>query len=180
MNLTGDTNIYAWVTVDGKRRLSDNINMGAYQSSATPQEANFRYCYQDVEVNCHNGAGGFYTWATALGLISACNTEAGCTTINNVRGVCPTGWHIPTLAEWNTLITHTTSALKTKDTWLSGVGLDSLGLDIEATGISSYSTALPNYIFSSYGTNTTFWAADEYSASAGYLISFSPMITWQV
>lgn len=78
-----------------------------------------------------------------------------------------------TLAEWNTLITHTTSALKTKDTWLSGVGLDSLGLDIEATGISSYSTALPNYIFSSYGTNTTFWAADEYSASAGYLISFS-------
>ena len=38
--------------------------------------------------------GGLYQWPETM----AYNTNQG------VQGICPSGWHIPTVAEWNTLI----------------------------------------------------------------------------
>jgi uncharacterized protein (TIGR02145 family) len=54
--------------------------------------------------------GGLYDWATAMDISSSCNGQfvANCgATINTPhRGICPSGWHIPTVADWETLINY--------------------------------------------------------------------------
>lgn len=52
--------------------------------------------------------GYFYTIAVALGVpeLNATNTKA----FEGARGICPTGWHIPTVAEWIGLVGHCSDA----------------------------------------------------------------------
>jgi uncharacterized protein (TIGR02145 family) len=60
-----------------------------------------KWCYGDTETNCTN-EGGFYSWAEANALASTCNTTTCTPSVPN-QGICPTGWHIPTDAEFKTL-----------------------------------------------------------------------------
>jgi len=66
-----------------------------------------RYCYTG-DTNCTNTAsgmiyGGLYDWATATNQDPTnCNTTS-CPLRSPYQGICPTGWHIPTDAEWTTL-----------------------------------------------------------------------------
>jgi uncharacterized protein (TIGR02145 family) len=53
-----------------------------------------KYCYGDSTVNCDT-YGGLYQWKEAMQY----------DTTQGVRGICPAGWHIPTLAEFQTLST---------------------------------------------------------------------------
>jgi len=46
-----------------------------------------------------------YDWAMAMALPSSCNSTRCSTQIQpKHKGICPSGWHIPTVAEWTTLI----------------------------------------------------------------------------
>ena len=72
-----------------------------------------RLCYNDgashqdsacTETKSSLIYGGLYTWATATNQASSCNVTS-CTPASP-QGICPTGWHIPTDAEWTTLINH--------------------------------------------------------------------------
>ena len=65
-----------------------------------------RHCYTGDD-NCTNTSsgmiyGGLYDWATATNQASSCNTTS-CPPTSPYQGICPTGWHIPTDAEWSTL-----------------------------------------------------------------------------
>jgi uncharacterized protein (TIGR02145 family) len=51
-----------------------------------------KYCYQNATSNCTT-YGGLYQWDEAM---QYSITEGA-------RGICPSGWHIPTDAEWKTL-----------------------------------------------------------------------------
>lgn len=71
------------------------------------------WCYNDDAANCSK-YGRLYSWSAAMdsaGLVSAANAEAACgyetTCTPNVphQGLCPEGWHVPTLTEWSTLAT---------------------------------------------------------------------------
>ncbi|MCX6793265.1 MAG: hypothetical protein NTY12_04545 [Candidatus Falkowbacteria bacterium] len=78
-----------------------------------------KYCYSNNNANCLNN-GGLYEWAEALGLPYDCNsagsvnngngtytiscpTSGSYTIGNQTRGICPTGWHIPSISEWQSL-----------------------------------------------------------------------------
>ena len=68
------------------------------------------FCYHDSTQYCEK-LGRFYTWGAAMdsaGIFSAngkgCGDGETCLPTFPVRGVCPSGWHLPTLAEWNSLI----------------------------------------------------------------------------
>lgn len=63
------------------------------------------WCYGDDPANCAK-YGRLYTWAAAVGGAEdecggghECNLGTG-----DVQGVCPKGWHLPSKAEWETLI----------------------------------------------------------------------------
>jgi uncharacterized protein (TIGR02145 family) len=51
-----------------------------------------KYCYNDLPSNCDT-YGGLYTWSEAMKYLSS----------QNLHGICPAGWHIPTSDEFNTL-----------------------------------------------------------------------------
>ena len=63
------------------------------------------WCYDDKDENCAK-YGRLYTWAAAVGKTETecgdgqeCNLGTG-----DIRGVCPEGWHLPSLEEWEDLI----------------------------------------------------------------------------
>jgi len=51
-----------------------------------------------------NYNGSLYYWATAMDLPSSCNSSSCSSQIQpKHRGICPSGWHLPTKAEWDVL-----------------------------------------------------------------------------
>jgi uncharacterized protein (TIGR02145 family) len=61
-----------------------------------------KHCPANVAANCST-KGGLYTWNEAMQYV----TTAG------AQGICPTGWHIPTDAEYYTLENYLTDAGQT-------------------------------------------------------------------
>ncbi len=71
-----------------------------------------KYCYFNDTANCRI-YGGLYRYSEAFGLPLICDDDPEgndeCTPIRDAnghsQGICPDGWHIPTLEEWNALAT---------------------------------------------------------------------------
>jgi uncharacterized protein (TIGR02145 family) len=62
-----------------------------------------KFCVDDIADNCAT-YGGLYTWPEAMGLSWQCEEQSCADQLGSPhRGICPTGWHIPTQAEWSTL-----------------------------------------------------------------------------
>jgi len=56
-----------------------------------------RNCYDNNPTNC-DLYGGLYTWATVMNGAGSSNDNPSV-----VQGICPTGWHLPSDAEWTQL-----------------------------------------------------------------------------
>ncbi|MCL2207893.1 MAG: hypothetical protein FWB90_07360 [Fibromonadales bacterium] len=101
---------------DGKRYLSVQIG------SQTWMAENLNYDVPDNDADrCHKDDpsrcvtyGRLYDWATALDIDAACNTKSladcGAALDTLHQGICPDGWHVPSNAEWNTLVDFTGSS----------------------------------------------------------------------
>lgn len=92
-----DGNNYPTVTIGTQLWMAKNINVGTRIDSTQEQTNNSiieKYCYNDHKSNC-DVYGGLYQW----------NEMMQYDTTPGVQGICPTGWHIPTDAEWTTLTT---------------------------------------------------------------------------
>lgn len=90
-----DGKTYRTIVIGGLEWLVDNMNKGKMINSSQPQTDNDeveKYCYDDDAKNCDR-FGGLYTWDEAMGYAD----EPG------VQGICPTGWWIPTDANWKEL-----------------------------------------------------------------------------
>jgi uncharacterized protein (TIGR02145 family) len=94
-----DGKVYKWVKIGEQVWMADNLN---YDLNETVGKCYNYGTYYDV---CDTD-GRLYNWATAMNLGPPCNTYNTCESYiqQNHQGVCPDGWHIPTYAEWNTLI----------------------------------------------------------------------------
>ena len=76
-------------------RLAQNLNVGTRINGLQEQTNNGiikKHCNGDLDSNC-NVYGGLYQWDEAMQYV----------TTEGVKGICPTGWHLPTDAEWCTL-----------------------------------------------------------------------------
>jgi len=75
--------------------MKENLNVGIRIDGSAEQADNSiieKYCYDDYELNC-NVYGGLYQW----------NEMMEYSAQKGVKGICPTGWHIPTDEEWKIL-----------------------------------------------------------------------------
>ena len=76
--------------------MKQNLNIGARINGSLGQTNNSsieKYCYNDLESNC-NIYGGLYQWNEMMQYV----------TTPGVKGICPTGWHLPTDGgEWCTV-----------------------------------------------------------------------------
>jgi len=101
---------YNTVQVGTQCWLRENMDVGIMISGNTAQTNNSileKYCYNDDSINC-SIYGGLYQWAEMVQYLNgATNTTSWSPTpIPPIQGICPTGWHIPSNAEWGTMMTY--------------------------------------------------------------------------
>ncbi|NTW33491.1 MAG: hypothetical protein HGB12_12860, partial [Bacteroidetes bacterium] len=107
-----DSKTYTTVEIGSQCWMAQNLNYstsGNYITAATEQTDNSiieKHCYGDNGSNCTTN-GGLYQWAEAVQYINGASNTAVYTTppTGNVQGICPSGWHLPSDAEWTTLTT---------------------------------------------------------------------------
>ena len=94
--------VYEVVLIGDQCWMAENLNVGTMINSNTGGTNNDgeqtdndtieKYCYNNSTSNC-DIYGGLYQW----------NEMMQYDTTEGVQGICPTGWHLPTDAEWCTL-----------------------------------------------------------------------------
>jgi len=89
---------YNTVIIGSQCWMKENLNIGLRINGSSNQEDDnviMKYCYDDDPDNCTE-YGGLYQWDEMMQY----ETTPG------VQGICPSGWHVPTDAEWTTLTTY--------------------------------------------------------------------------
>ena len=150
---------YKMVKIDNQTWMAENLNYKTQDS----------YCYEDKNSNCSK-YGRLYTW-------------------NAAKEACPSGWHLPSNAEFETLFSSVGGkqvagkGLKFKKGWnKSGNGADILGFSALPAGYrgregGSYDGILLDYDYNDgyydyEGDYAYFWSSTEYDsgvASSMYL-----------
>ena len=90
-----DGQTYNTVQIGTQCWIAENLNIGTMINGSNNQIDNSiieKYCYDNNTSNCDT-YGGLYQWDEMMQYV----------TTEGVQGICPSGWHIPTDAEWCTL-----------------------------------------------------------------------------
>jgi len=90
-----DGKVYPTVLIGSQCWMKTNLNYGAMVNGSQSQTNNGvaeKYCYDNNPSNC-DVYGGLYQWDEMMQY----STTAG------IKGVCPSGWHVPTDADYKTL-----------------------------------------------------------------------------
>ena len=164
-----DGQSYKTVTIGSQTWMAQNLN---YETANS-------YCYNDNASNCTK-YGRLYTWAAAMDSVGTwsangkgCGYAKTCTPTYPVRGVCPTGWHLPTQAEFETLFSAVETLftavggfstagkmLKSTSGWnRSGNGSDAYSFSVLPAGYRNDDGSYYNEHYSAY-----FWSSREYSS----------------
>jgi hypothetical protein len=88
---------YNTVKIGDQCWMAENLDVGTIITGITNQTDNGtteKYCFNNDPLNCAL-YGGLYQWNEAMQYVTTPGTQ----------GICPTGWHIPTNAEYQTFST---------------------------------------------------------------------------
>ncbi|MFC2083868.1 fibrobacter succinogenes major paralogous domain-containing protein [Bacteroidota bacterium] len=151
--------IYNTVQIGDQCWFKENLNIGDIilgNQEASNNDTVEKYCYDNNPANCAT-YGGLYQWNEAMQY----STEEG------AQGICPDGWHIPTLEEFQTLydaVGGDGNALKAKGQGTgSGEGTNKSGFSALLAGGRGYYGN-----FGSLGYGTYFWSSSEYNTGSAY------------
>ncbi len=96
----GGGTTYGAVKIENQIWMAENLNYDFYDHYSS-------WCYEDNSTRC-NTYGRVYVWATAA--TSAYHDSSGTygitgsdTNPSNMKGICPTNWHLPSTSEWQEL-----------------------------------------------------------------------------
>lgn len=94
---------YKSVNIGNQEWMIENLNVDYFRNGDVIPEAKTEeewdelglnekpaYCYYDINSDYGNIFGKLYNWFA----------------VNDPRNICPTGWHVPTIKEWNILISY--------------------------------------------------------------------------
>jgi uncharacterized protein (TIGR02145 family) len=157
-----DGNVYHTVTIGSQTWMAENLKVTRYRDSSSIPNVTIdsvwtglstgAYCWSNNNIYLGNTYGALYNWYA----------------VNNTKGLCPTGWHVPSEDEWTTLTDYLGGAAggKLKETgtthWNYPNG--------SATNESGF-TALPGggrgEFFGDVGRYGDWWSSSE-SSTAGY------------
>ncbi len=171
-----DGNIYEIVTIGNQVWMAENLKVTHYaDGTAIPHRmydwaslgdnnTDKAYCWVDYKTNSVYGA--LYTWAAAMN-----GQNSSSSSPSNVQGACPTGWHLPSDAEWTTLVNEVGSAPAAKlagnaSLWKNGA-LES-NANFGTTGFNALPAGLRNYSnnYFIYETEAAiFWSATQQTST---------------
>ena len=128
-----DGRVYKTTKIGNQTWMAENLNYDYNFGSAES------FCYENSSSNCSK-YGRFYTWSAAMdssGKFSTkgkgCGNGKMCFAKNPVRGVCPKGWHLPSIDEWEILLSeagYDGKKLKSKNGWKNGNGRDEYSFSV--------------------------------------------------
>jgi len=162
---------YNTVQIGSQCWLKENLNVGTRINGSSDQTNNNiieKYCYNDDENNC-NTYGGLYEWAEAVQYQNgATNTTSPSPALTvNVQGICPTGWHISTYTEMQTLATaagNNSNTLKAVGQGTgSGSGTNSSGFSALLAGDRNGSGTFYYLNYDAY-----YWSSTEGNSGSAY------------
>ena len=183
-----DGQTYKTVKIANQWWMAQNLNFETENS----------YCTAD---SICAKTGRFYTWAAAMDSAGkwseggkGCGFDKTCTPDYPVRGVCPSGWHLPSKDELEILRTAVGefgpagTLLKSADGWIGGfvnkagglIVYDSLADNGKGTDNFGF-TALPTgywdeKVMQDNGFVTTFWSSSEYEPGRATLLYLSALM----
>ena len=169
-----DGQTYKTVKIGDQVWMAQNLNF----------ETDSSFCFNDSVEYCEK-FGRLYTWAAVMDSAGSFSTNGRgcgnsmtgtCSPTYPVRGICPDGWHLPTQAEWNTLLTAvggvSTAGSKLKSTsgWNDHDGESGNGTDAFSFSV------LPGGFRSGYGGYelegyyAVFWSSTEDDNAGAYAV----------
>jgi len=166
-----DGQSYKYVKIGTQRWMAQNLN---YRNTSGKSDT-VGVCYNGLSSNCTT-YGRLYTWSEVMaGSSSSTSIPSG------IQGVCPSGWHVPSDAEWQTLeVSVGMSAAKAATTgwrgttegtklkansslWSTNTGTDAYGFSVLPAG--------DRYLGGSFydlGDYAYFWSSSENDASLAW------------
>lgn len=141
---------------DGQSYRTVKIGTQTWMAQNLNYQVDSSWCPQNIPGNCQT-YGRLYQWAAAMGVPVSYNTTTWGGTLPR-QGACPTGWHIPTDAEWKTLLNTVgaSAGLKLQANsrlWMTKIGTDTFGFRILPAGYRQGSNLNSPGAFSNLGMN---------------------------
>lgn len=158
-SVTYESKTYNTVLIGSQCWLKENLDVGTMiqgSDNASDNGTIEKYCYNNDLNNCST-YGGLYQWNEAMQYSAMPGTQ----------GICPPGWHIPTLIEFETLkaaVNDDSNALKELGEGTgSGSGTNTSGFSALLAGGRGF--------FGNFGdldNVTVFWSSTEYDVTYAY------------
>ena len=182
-----DGNVYNTVQIGNQCWMRENVRTTHYaDSTAIPAGDSISYTepYRYAPNNNENNIsiyGYLYNWAAVMHGASASTANP-----SGVQGICPTGWHVPSDAEWTQLTNYVSSqseyvcgsnnvsiakSLAATTGWQSSSNACSVGnvqSNNNATGFSVVPAGnyYSNNAYGAFGYYAHFWNTTEYGSNA--------------
>ena len=178
-----DNHVYKIVKIapEGKNYsqvwMAENLNYA--DSVKTPSLKGSNWCYNDDEKNCKVG-GRYYTWAAAIDSVALandpkeplnCGYGKTCALNHGIQGICPDGWHLPTIDEWGKLSVALGNAgvagdsLKALTGWNYAGTADNNGTDKYGFAALPTGRRISATRWEKVGSDVYFWSSTEQNAS---------------
>jgi uncharacterized protein (TIGR02145 family) len=169
-----DGNIYKTVKIGKQVWMAENLNVSHFRNgdpipeaedSVVWQESNREekpvWCYYNEDTAKGNKYHKLYNWYA----------------VNDLRGLAPAGWHIPSDSEWNEAITYLGGELKAGAIMKTNIKNDTANQN-------SFNGLFGGYrfdfgTFMDFGFKTGFWSSTETgsaNASIRYLVSYANLM----
>ena len=156
VNYAGQT--YNTIAIGDKCWLKENLNIGTMINVTQDPFDNGiieKYCYDNDSINC-SIYGGLYQWDEAMQY----------TTVEGAKGICPSGWHIPTWTDLTTLKTNVNN--NGNDLKEVGQGSGS-GTGTNASGFSALLAGISyNHGFYYLNNHGDWWTSKIYDSISTY------------
>jgi uncharacterized protein (TIGR02145 family) len=155
---------YNTVQIGTQCWLRESLNVGVQINGTANQTDDGiiqKYCYADVSANCEI-YGGLYQWNETMAYLTTPGSQ----------GICPSGWHVPTDAEWCTLSTFLDATVNCSSIGGSGTNAgyemkSAIGWDTGGNGSNSSGfTALPSGVRYSNYYDGKGWASDMWTSTS--------------
>ena len=193
-----DGNVYNTVQIGSQCWLKENLRAIHYSNGDAISE---------VVLNPHTGGGGviiggdfgaclfhvnndssndtiyglLYNWRATMG-----TSDTSSSNPSGVQGICPNGWHVPSVAEWTQLVnfvsgnsqylcglnnTNTAKSLAGQEGWVSSAGICAVGNNIEANNATGFSAIPAGYAstnepgigsYNEFGEKAGFWSTESF------------------
>ena len=180
-----DGNVYNTVKIGNQCWMKENLRVTHYADGVEIPAGNTSSYTDAYRYAPNNNAGNvtaygyLYNWAAVMHGAGSNNDNPGL-----VQGVCPTGWHLPSSAEWDQLTNYVSSvpvyqcggnssyivkALASNQGWSTGYSNTcSVGNDLSTNNATGFS-AMPACYYNwegygmYFGRDASFWSSTAYS-----------------